>query len=247
MPPPALRTRLLEAAAAPATQAAVIPLRVEPRGGVTRWRMVGSIAAGMVLILAGLLAREWTAASRLGETLASVRQANTDLMTRLDAQMKAGADLVARMDAQTTANASLLARLDDQMKLVADVRRGLEGQGQVLTVLASADTRVARLGAKDEPVRGRVLLDPHSGDAALVIVDLRSLDAAHTYELWAIRGKNAPEPAGLFQPATGTTALRLPRVEDPRSVTAFAVSIEPSGGSSSPTGPVVLVGAVQAS
>lgn len=37
---------------------------------------------------------------------------------------------------------------------------------------------------------------------------------------------------------------RVERVPNPEQVTAFAVSIEPTGGPSTPTGPVVLVGAV---
>jgi anti-sigma-K factor RskA len=38
---------------------------------------------------------------------------------------------------------------------------------------------------------------------------------------------------------------QLAKVERPGDVKAFAVSIEPAGGSKSPTGPIVMVGPVQ--
>jgi anti-sigma-K factor RskA len=40
--------------------------------------------------------------------------------------------------------------------------------------------------------------------------------------------------------------MRVDAVARATEVTAFAVSIEPIGGSTSPTGPIVLVGAVTA-
>jgi anti-sigma-K factor RskA len=64
--------------------------------------------------------------------------------------------------------------------------------------------------------------------------------------LWALRGDAAPEPAGLLAPAgSGAYAAQLATLARVREVTAFAVSIEPAGGSKSPTGPIVLVGAVR--
>ena len=89
------------------------------------------------------------------------------------------------------------------------------------------------------------MVDAATGDVALVAADLATLAPGKAYELWAIRGDRPPEPAGVFVPTAGNaTAVRLPRVTDPRSVSAFAISIEPTGGSTSPTGAIVLVGAV---
>ena len=65
------------------------------------------------------------------------------------------------------------------------------------------------------------------------------------YELWAIRGQNPPEPAGLLAVVSEqAVATKVATVERPGEVTAFAVSVEPTGGSTSPTGPIVLVGPV---
>jgi anti-sigma-K factor RskA len=92
---------------------------------------------------------------------------------------------------------------------------------------------------------GRVLVDAASGDAAIVLSGLAPIEEGKAYELWAIRGKKAPEPAGMVAVSDEHGgALRVPSVPRPSEVTAFAVSIEPRGGSTSPTGPIVLVGAV---
>jgi anti-sigma-K factor RskA len=89
-----------------------------------------------------------------------------------------------------------------------------------------------------------VVVDPASGEAALVVAGLAELAPGQVYELWALRGPEPPEPAGLFAVAATAKTVRVPRVRDAAAVTAFAVSIEPEGGSRQPTGPIVLVGKV---
>jgi anti-sigma-K factor RskA len=90
-----------------------------------------------------------------------------------------------------------------------------------------------------------VIVDPTSGEAAVVLAGLGPAPAGRVYELWAIRGERPPEPAGLVSgEGAGPIAARGARVERPGEVTAFAVSIEPAGGSQTPTGPIVLAGAV---
>jgi anti-sigma-K factor RskA len=60
------------------------------------------------------------------------------------------------------------------------------------------------------------------------------------YEVWLGRGDEAPQPTdALFTPtAAGTAAVEVPG--SLREVTAITVTAEPRGGSSHPTGPVLL-------
>ena len=180
--------------------------------------MIGSLAASLAIVLAGLLARERARGSRREDELASLRAVNAELTTQLRQQ---GQSLVA-------------------------LREALDTQVHVLQVLSGPHTITAQLAPKgDTHASGRVLVDAGNGDVALVVTELAALEAGKAYELWAIRGDRPPEPAGVFvAAASGATAVRLPRVVDPRTVSAFAVSIEPASGSSAPTGPIVLVGAV---
>ena len=81
-------------------------------------------------------------------------------------------------------------------------------------------------------VQGEVV---HLGDerAVLIAEDLPSPPEGETYEAWILR-EDVPEPAGLFEPDdAGVAAAPIEgSIED---ADAVAVTVEPSGGSSSPT------------
>ena len=86
-------------------------------------------------------------------------------------------------------------------------------------------------GAAQE-VRGEVVRLGNDR-AVLVADDLPSPPEGKTYEAWILRD-DVPEPAGLFEPnETGSAAAPIEgSIEDADVV---AVTVEPSGGSSSPT------------
>ena len=78
---------------------------------------------------------------------------------------------------------------------------------------------------------------------ALVLRPLNELSLApgRALELWAVPAQGAPRSLGLVHPAGATTLLRAQLLSD---TAAFAVSVEPAGGSptGAPTGPIVSVG-----
>jgi anti-sigma-K factor RskA len=86
-------------------------------------------------------------------------------------------------------------------------------------------------GAAQE-VRGEVV---RLGDerAVLVADDLPSPPEGETYEAWILR-EDVPEPAGLFEPDDAGVAA-APLEGSIEGADAVAVTVEPSGGSSSPT------------
>ena len=81
---------------------------------------------------------------------------------------------------------------------------------------------------------------------ALVLRPLNqlSLGPGRALELWAVPAAGPPRSLGLVQPAGATTLLRAQLLDD---TAAFAVSVEPAGGSptGAPTGPIVSVGKLQ--
>lgn len=86
--------------------------------------------------------------------------------------------------------------------------------------------RVAVSGASGSVVVGS------GGAAALVVSDLRPAPSGRTYEAWVIAGK-AVLAAGLFHGGETTTIVALSR---PVPVGAeVAVTLEPAGGSATPT------------
>jgi anti-sigma-K factor RskA len=86
-----------------------------------------------------------------------------------------------------------------------------------------------------------------SGDGrSLVLKPLQigPLGAGRVLELWAVPGKGAPRSLGLVSASGTTRVLRARLLAD---TAAFAVSLEPAGGSptGAPTGPIVSVGKLE--
>ena len=187
--------------------------------GRSRWRAVGALAATLALVLGGLLARE------------------TGLRRRDRAQL----------DGLAQANAELTARLDTQEKTLVGLRESLDAQARTLRILGGPRTLSASLAPKEGfGGGGRVHVDAETGEGAVVLAGVESLPPDKVYELWVIRGDNPPEPAGLLTGAgRAVYVTQLAKLDRPGDVKAFAVSIEPAGGSKSPTGPIVLVGPLQ--
>ena len=80
---------------------------------------------------------------------------------------------------------------------------------------------------------------------ALVLKPLNAvaLDPSRALELWAVPGQGAPRSLGLVSPQAATTVLRTQLLKD---TAAFAVSLEPAGGSptGAPTGPILSLGRI---
>jgi anti-sigma-K factor RskA len=183
---------------------------------LVRWRIVGGVAAAIALVLGGLLVREGR---------------------RAEAQARLVSALAA-------ANQALEQRFAEQGKTLAGLREALDAQAHVLQVLTGPRTLSASLAPQEGFTGGgRVLVDAETGTAAIVLAGLPAPGPGRAYELWAIRGDRPPEPVGLLPAREGpAVAARVDRIARPGEVAAFAVSIEPAGGSKTPTGPIVLVG-----
>lgn len=188
------------------------------RRSLVRWRVVGSVAASAALVLAGLLAREQGRTTTQASALHALAEAH------------------ARLEAQA----------ETQVRTLASLREALDANARLLQVLSGPRTVTARLAPKEGFAgAGRVVVDADSGEAHVVLAGLTPPAAGRVYELWAIRGDRPPEPAGLVTVGSGrAVTTRVSTIRAPEGVAAFAVSIEPAGGSPAPTGPIVLVGKV---
>jgi hypothetical protein len=92
---------------------------------------------------------------------------------------------------------------------------------------------------------GRASYLPKKGSVVFFANNLGQLQANTTYELWLIpAGPNAkPIPAGTFKPNNdGVASVVTTGLPTDVQVGAFGVTIEPEGGSASPTLPIVLAG-----
>ena len=86
----------------------------------------------------------------------------------------------------------------------------------------------------------------YSRERGLVFIasNLNSTPALKAYELWLIPATGAPIPAGVFKPdAHGNATIINPPLPSGVEAKAFAVTIEPEQGSTTPTMPIVMMGA----
>jgi len=135
-----------------------------------------------------------------------------------------------------------------QQALAALEQRLLESE-RWAAVLSAPSARVASLAPTPEgnaDLRARATLDPATRRAVVVFENFQA-PSGRDYELWVIRGA-APASLGVIEAdENGRAVVRVEDVGDPATIEAFAVSLEPSGGSptpTAPTGPVVMVGAL---
>jgi anti-sigma-K factor RskA len=115
----------------------------------------------------------------------------------------------------------------------------------IVALFTSPQTVTVNLAAKPpiatEP--GRVMYNSKQG-ALVYVGTLPQLAADKSYELWVIPQTGNPIPAGVFSvDPNGEGNVVLPNIPAGVSAKAFAVTIEPSGGTAAPTGPMAQVGA----
>ena len=107
-------------------------------------------------------------------------------------------------------------------------------------LLRDPATRVVTLnGLPAAPgASGRVVWHDDAG-GRLYVTGLPSAPPEKTYELWIITDA-APRPAGTFNVDASGAAARPVSPAGAGPVKAFAVTLEPAGGTAAPTGPMVL-------
>jgi anti-sigma-K factor RskA len=110
----------------------------------------------------------------------------------------------------------------------------------IVVVLAANDAA----GAGIVPASFVASLSADGGALVLKPVKVPNVETSRALELWAVPGSGAPRSLGLVSANTGATIQRAGLLRD---TAAFAVSLEPAGGSptGAPTGPILSVGKVQ--
>jgi anti-sigma-K factor RskA len=120
---------------------------------------------------------------------------------------------------------------------VNDIEEQLENTTQSLKIFQKPEQyKIVNLkGTSNAPTASLIVaFDPRKAE---VMVDMGSLelpvnDGKHQYQLWAIvEGK--PVDLGVFDTRTGTAGMV--KMKSVKKAQAFAVTLEPAGGSSSPT------------
>lgn len=124
-------------------------------------------------------------------------------------------------------------------------RLQLEKAKNVADILQAPDaTRYDVLPVKypAPPPSGKAI---YSRERGLIFIasNLKPVPAQKAYELWLIPTQGAPIPAGVFKPDShGSATVINPPLPAGVEAKAFAITIEPEQGSSTPTMPIVMMG-----
>jgi len=131
-------------------------------------------------------------------------------------------------------------------KRMLDDRQQLAQAKEVLAVFTSQQSQHVTLVSTDEKPQpqGKAIYLKQRGTLVFVASDLPPVASGHAYELWLIPAEGGPLPAGVFTPdANGNAVVMNPPLPKGTSAKAFAVTLEPAGGSAAPTTKPMLVGA----
>lgn len=133
---------------------------------------------------------------------------------------------------------SLRATLDQQQRQLQDSR-------DVNALLAAKDSVAVALAQQPGQPAGtaRVVYNQQTG---VLMYDgtLTPAPPDKSYELWLVPAQGDPINAGVFTPVSGQVDHWLAKMPPGTAAKAFAVTMEPAGGTAQPTGPKVLVGPI---
>jgi anti-sigma-K factor RskA len=213
----------------PAQAPPALPARREPTPLPRRFRP--SVLAASVLLLLSLGLGAW----------------NLVLQGRLTDQQRLTGEAQARLEEQRGQNAQLQAQNSQLQNQTAQLQGQLsQAQAQVKDLEAQPRVTIYTVsGTKDAPnASGEVVYVPQNNTAFLTVRNLPAAPAGRAYQVWFVPQGGQPVDAGLLAPAPSQAATRLQA--DLGQYQAIAVSVEPTGGSPQPTGPIVLLAPLSA-
>ena len=145
---------------------------------------------------------------------------------------------IALMARQNRAARAEIARLNEQIQ---STEARLTHQREILTMLTSRGTTITTLaGTSSMPGAEAMLAYEPKGGAMLIAKNLPAAPVGKAYQLWFIVD-NKPLPGHTFNTdGSGDGAMQESVPLGITNKAVFAVTMENSGGASSPTGPLLL-------
>lgn len=147
------------------------------------------------------------------------------------------ARVMRRMSFALAASVLTVAGLGVGMSVLDNQHRATVTSAQVEGSLLSAPDAVVHPARTTTGVSVSVVTSKQQSQAVLMAAQLPALDSHHTYQAWLLND-GRPSPDSTFTPTPDGRVWLHGRVHDAQQV---AVTIEPTGGSKSPTTPPVVV------
>jgi len=142
-----------------------------------------------------------------------------------------------------TQNNNLKSQLDSQLQQVHDLQAQVDETKSLGEFYAARDTIGVKLAPSRE-ARGATASVVYNARLGKILYNdtLNPPPPDKAYQLWLVPTDGNPISAGIM--TTGTNTHVLATVPPGTQAKAFAVTLQPTGGSPQPTGPKLLVGAL---
>ncbi len=150
----------------------------------------------------------------------------------------------ADMTARDVAVTDLKKQRDSLMVMMGDMAKTDSAAKAMFALFSEKNSSIVTMAstAEKQPQTHRIYFSREQKKIFVMKESLPPLEKGKIYELWLIKGSAAPIPVGVFDITSKQSIFTFSAPLD--DADAFAVSIEPEGGSQSPQGPVVMVGKV---
>ena len=149
--------------------------------------------------------------------------------------------LSAVTEERDAAQQAYVAATTQQSQLV----RQLASSDSLVAAMSGADVRVVELVSTQKlPPGARMFWDRAANRWTMVTHDLAPAGSGRTYQLWLVTAKAEKISAGTFNTdASGRAVVQATYALAERDLAAIAITEEPSGGSTQPTGTILVAGA----
>ena len=195
--------------------------------------------AAAALVIVSLLGWNVALQNEIGNNNTSVANLSSQL-TRIQAQLGQAKQEVAGLQGQITQAKGDNATLTSQLTAAQQSVSSLQGANELL---AQRGTVVREVAAKDQPLTSQFIANPNSNKGVVLAYNLAPVPSGKTYELWVIGKDGKPLPAGTFDPdAKGQAVHNLTFSGSLADYAAVGITVEPTGGSPTPSGAPIAVG-----
>lgn len=143
-------------------------------------------------------------------------------------------------------NVALKQYLASANKQSAESAQQVEELRRITAPILDPQAQRVMLVSLKAPVQpqGKAFYLKNRSSLVFVANNMPVLPPQKAYELWLIPTQGAPIPAGVFKPdARGSATLVNPPLPAGAEAKAFAITVENEGGASTPTMPIVMMGA----
>ncbi len=249
------------------TQSAPVAGRVAPPRETPRrswaplaWAAVAALIAGVTVYFITDAAHEQDRhdLAQLQQTVTDQQRDLQNLAAELDSarvrytqELENIAGLRDQLAQQDAAYKALSAELTQSREAVAQANEQAAHANDMIALLSAPELQSVQLAGSDErpDAVGRALWDADRGRIVFTAARLPAAEQGSTYQLWFVTDPDGPVSLGTFEVGAGDRLVYGHAFDAvPGTVQAVAVSLEPAGGSpdpAGPTGPIVMVGAVQ--